>query len=129
MLSFGIERRTEHQNGARESGQEPLSQTLRYIARFEISELTPIPSLGTDCNLISSTQLYLLMKKKFLFYIFIVCLVSCASLVLTFIWGNEEPRETLQKMTGTFFIVGLGSFLAWFSLILIELRDLIANRE
>ncbi len=53
------------------------------------------------------------MIEKVTIRIFLVCLVSCASLVLSFIWGGP-PSEIYFKTAATLFIIGLASFLCWF---------------
>ncbi len=63
------------------------------------------------------------MFEKMTLLIFLICLVSCASLILFSIWGNEKPPEVYFKIVATFFIVGLGSFSLWFVTVLYSLRD------
>lgn len=62
------------------------------------------------------------MLGKITLRIFLVCLVSCATLVLSFIWGGD-PAEVYFKIAATLFITGLGSFLLWFVTMLYGLRD------
>lgn len=61
------------------------------------------------------------MLEKSLIRVFLVCLVSCASLVLSFIWGGE-PADVFVKIAVTLFIIGLGCFLSWFVCVLTQLR-------
>lgn len=66
------------------------------------------------------------MLEKTLFRLFLVCLVTCASLVLFIIWtgGPDSARPQIYFQTAaTLFIVGLASFLTWFSIMLYSLRD------
>lgn len=53
------------------------------------------------------------MLEEIILRIFLICLVGCASLVLSFIWDGP-PAEVYFKIAATFFIIGLGSFLCWF---------------
>jgi archaellum biogenesis protein FlaJ (TadC family) len=69
------------------------------------------------------------MVINILFYLFLICLSSCASLILFFIWSGGPDTSQLFHIAASFFIVGLASFLTWFSLMLFELRDKIANRQ
>lgn len=51
------------------------------------------------------------------FRVFFVCLLTCAPMVLGGIWFEEQiTSEEYFKITATLFIVGLLSFLSWFSL-------------
>ncbi len=61
------------------------------------------------------------MFEKITLRIFFICLASCASLVLSFMWGGP-PSEVYFKVAATFFIVGLGSFLCWFVTMFYSLR-------
>ena len=65
------------------------------------------------------------MLEKITLRIFLICLVSCASLVLTLIWigGPDAPLEIYFKIAFTLFVVGLGSFLCWFVMMLHSLRN------
>lgn len=54
--------------------------------------------------------------------IFLICLAGCASMVLSFIWGNGPNPEVYFKIAATFFIIGLASFLCWFVTVLYSLR-------
>ena len=65
------------------------------------------------------------MIQKLTARIFLVCLVSCASLVLCFIWGGGPAAPAYFNIAATFFVVGLGSFLCWFLAMLSSLRDLV----
>ncbi|MFZ2167504.1 MAG: hypothetical protein WAV50_01390 [Minisyncoccia bacterium] len=66
------------------------------------------------------------MIEKITVRIFLICLASCASLVLGIIWtgGPDNPAsEVYFKTAATLFIVGLSSFLCWFVTMLYSLRD------
>lgn len=67
------------------------------------------------------------MFEKTIFRIFLTCLVGCASLVLTFVWTGGPPAPIYFQIAATFFIVGLGSFLIWFSRVLYSLRDFLCE--
>jgi len=56
------------------------------------------------------------MPEQMTFRIFFVCLIGCAALVLTFIWGNGPSAPIYFKIAATLFVIGLGSFLIWFSM-------------
>ncbi|KND47053.1 MAG: hypothetical protein AB199_01320 [Parcubacteria bacterium C7867-004] len=66
------------------------------------------------------------MPKHILFRIFFICLISCASMMLVGIW-NENQIEALIpwyfQASASFFIVGLGCFLTWFSITLNAIRQ------
>lgn len=61
------------------------------------------------------------MLEKITFRLFLTCLFGCASLVLSIIWGGP-PAEVYFRITATLFVVGLGSFLTWFSMMLYSIR-------
>jgi hypothetical protein len=63
------------------------------------------------------------MFEKTIFRIFLICLVGCASLVLTFVWRGVPPAQIYFQIAATLFVVGLGSFLIWFSTMLYSLRS------
>ncbi len=67
------------------------------------------------------------MLEKITLRIFLICLVGCASLVLSFIWGNGDPLEVYFKIAATFFIIGLASFLCWFVTVFYSLRGLLRD--
>ena len=62
--------------------------------------------------------------------IFIFCLFACATLVLFIVWRTApqapDPHALFQA-AASFFIVGLSSFLLWFSKMMIEIRHEIAE--
>jgi len=68
------------------------------------------------------------MTEKITLRVFLVCLVGCASIVLTLIWlgGPHTPDSAFSpiyfKTAASFFIVGLGSFLVWLVAMLYSLR-------
>ena len=62
--------------------------------------------------------------------VFLVCLVACASMVLFAIWFGKDGAlgETYFKTAATLFIIGLASFLIWFSFTLLGIRDFLRER-
>jgi hypothetical protein len=55
--------------------------------------------------------------------IFLTCLAACVALVLTAIWFGEDTfGEAYFKATATIFIIGLASFLVWFTNTLLVIR-------
>ncbi|MAZ41125.1 hypothetical protein CL654_03335 [bacterium] len=58
------------------------------------------------------------MVEKYLYKTFIVCLLACASLVISFIWNSGPPSDVWAQAAGTIFIIGFGSFLLWVSILL-----------
>lgn len=54
------------------------------------------------------------MIEKITVRIFLICLISCAGMILFGIWANQKPPEVYFKTAATFFITGLTSFLLWF---------------
>jgi hypothetical protein len=68
------------------------------------------------------------MIEKITLRVFLFCLVGCAIIVLSLVWtgGPGTPDSAVPpiyfKAAATFFIVGLGSFLCWFVLMLYSLR-------
>lgn len=66
------------------------------------------------------------MFEKITLRVFLICLASCASLMIFLIWGGgpDEPSlEVYFKIAATFFIIGLGSFLCWFVTMFYSLRS------
>lgn len=63
------------------------------------------------------------MFEKITLRIFLICLVTCASMILFGIWTSMKPAEVYFKTVATFFIFGLGSFLFWFVSIVYSLRS------
>ncbi len=55
------------------------------------------------------------MEKKFL-YVFWVCMLSCACVVLTLIWYESVVPAFVQKFVPTLFVIGFANFLLWASL-------------
>ena len=52
------------------------------------------------------------------FRLFLVCLITCALLALIAIWtGPDTLAPSYFQITMSTFIVGLASFLVWFSLL------------
>lgn len=46
--------------------------------------------------------------------IFFVCLVLCASIVITFIWIGDPEATWPFQIAATAFVFGLANFLTWF---------------
>ena len=62
------------------------------------------------------------MIEKITLRVFLVCLLCCASLVLSIIWGGP-PAEVFFKTTASLFVIGLASFLCWLVAFLYRLRE------
>lgn len=61
--------------------------------------------------------------------VFLVCLVICALMVLGGIWFQSKiPIPLYFQATATFFVIGLTSFLIWFSTTLLAIRELLEKR-
>ncbi len=60
------------------------------------------------------------MTSYITFRVFLVCLIACALMVLFAIWFGKDAAlgELYFKTTATLFVLGLASFLIWFSLTL-----------
>lgn len=70
------------------------------------------------------------MIEKITLRIFFVCLFSCASLFLAFLWagpGGEDPW--FFKFVPTFFVIGLASFLTWFVAIAYKIYRAIIEKK
>ena len=67
------------------------------------------------------------MFEKITLRIFLICLVSCASMVLPAIWTGDDNAlpEVYFKITATFFIVGFANFLFWLVSFFYSLRNII----
>ena len=65
------------------------------------------------------------MIEKVTSRLFLMCLVSCASLVLFLIWSGGPDNEVYFKIAATFFIIGLGSFLSWLVTFYYNLRNIL----
>jgi hypothetical protein len=70
------------------------------------------------------------MKKlqKATLRIFLLCMVITAVLMLTAVWTTmAEPDKggphPIMQYVFTFFIIGLASFLVWFTSMVLEIRD------
>lgn len=69
------------------------------------------------------------MIVRLTFKLFLVCLVLCASLALGAIWTNGRIHNPLYfQTTATLFVVGLASFLIWFSLTLRSIRAALSGK-
>jgi hypothetical protein len=53
---------------------------------------------------------------------FVVSMVLCAALVLGMIWSKGDPIEPVPQIAATLFVLGLASFLLWFSSVLWDIR-------
>ena len=53
----------------------------------------------------------------------------CATLVITFIWAGGPPDPVYGNIVATLFIVGFASFLTWLTLLLLDVRNLIAQKQ
>ncbi len=69
------------------------------------------------------------MPNQLIFRVFLICLIGCASLVLTFIWNGGPPAEIYAQIAATLFVVGLASFLIWFSMTLHRLLSYCARGD
>jgi len=59
------------------------------------------------------------MTVRVAFRLFLVCLIVCAVMVLGAIWlGEGRVPEIYFQSTASLFVIGLASFLIWFSLTL-----------
>jgi hypothetical protein len=74
------------------------------------------------------------MKKiqKATLVIFFSCMVITAVLMLVSVWtfmaqADKGPNPVMQYIF-TFFIVGLASFLTWFTTMILEIRDKVERR-
>ena len=69
------------------------------------------------------------MKKlqKATLRIFLSCMTITAVLMLVAIWAPVEQvtrgPNAIMQYTMTFFVIGLASFLAWFTSVVLEIRD------
>ena len=54
--------------------------------------------------------------------VFLFSLTSCASLMIFILWKNSDVFNNLNRLAITFFIVGLASFLIWFTTTIIEIK-------
>ncbi len=64
------------------------------------------------------------MANHISFRIFLGCLGSCALLVVGAIWIGEHILPPIYFQTvATLFVIGLASFLIWFSTTLLTIRD------
>jgi hypothetical protein len=66
----------------------------------------------------------------FAFRLFLLCLIVCALLALGAVWLQDRITNPLYfQATASFFIVGLASFLFWFSRTLLAIRTLLSDRS
>jgi hypothetical protein len=65
------------------------------------------------------------MTERILLSVFFFCLVTCASMVLIAIWLGHDNMlgETYFKTVATLFIIGLASFITWFTMTLLGMRS------
>ncbi len=78
-------------------------------------------------NFFLARRVYLSMASYISFRVFLVCLVSCALLALGGIWLRIDAPLYFQT-TASMFVIGLASFLVWFSLTLLAIRKSVVNR-
>jgi hypothetical protein len=55
------------------------------------------------------------MKAIYTLKLFFLCLFPCAGLILFFVWNGGPPSPIYFQVAATLFIVGLTSFLVWFT--------------
>ncbi len=73
----------------------------------------------TSRNLCAASCVSISMTLYYSFRIFLVCLVSCATMALGAVWLQDSITSPVYfQTTASLFILGLASFLIWFSLIL-----------
>jgi len=67
--------------------------------------------------------------------VFLSCMVITAMLMLVFVWnpamessGTQGPAPIMQYVL-TFFIVGLASFLTWFTAIVLEIKNKLTSNH
>ena len=69
-------------------------------------------------------RFYINMTRYLSLRVFLICLIACAALVLGAIWFQTKISSPFYFQTiASLFVVGLASFLIWFSLTLIIIRD------
>lgn len=73
-------------------------------------------------NYFLTARVLICMLEKIILRVFLVCLFSCASLVLSFLWGGD-PAPLYFQIAASFFIIGLAAFLCWFILLLKSIRS------
>ena len=65
-----------------------------------------------------------------LFRSFLTCLISCASVVLAMIWVQPEtPPEYVPQIAVTLFIIGLASFLLWFTRVFRDMHRIMQEKK
>ncbi len=78
----------------------------------------------TPGNLSTSRSVYKSMTRYYTFRLFLVCLVLCASMALGAVWLQDSITSPLYfQTTASLFILGLASFLIWFSLTLASIQQ------
>ena len=81
-------------------------------------------------NFRSGGPVSIAMLRHFSFRIFLVCLVACGTMALGAIWFDSSITSPVYfESTATLFIVGLASFLIWFSLTLVTIRELLQGKD
>ncbi len=64
------------------------------------------------------------------FRIFLTCLLICAPMVLGGIWlGEHAVPEIYFKVMASLFVIGLASFLVWFSRTVYAIHELLASAK
>lgn len=70
------------------------------------------------------------MTSRISLRIFFVCLIACATMALGVIWFEHRITSPLYfQTTATLFIIGLTSFLIWFSLTLLGIRNVLQKES
>ncbi len=70
------------------------------------------------------------MITRIAFRLFLTCLILCASMVLIAIWLGEDWVVPLYfQVAASTFIVGLASFLVWFSRTLTAILELLRRER
>lgn len=95
-----------------------------FAFAFPLSLSTPLARLNYTRNLPMVSLVFLYMIRYYSFRLFVLCLLSCTSLVLGVIWLQEKIQVPAYfQTTATLFAIGLASFLIWFTLTLTEIRN------
>lgn len=78
---------------------------------------------------LSLATLVLMGMTTFAFRLFLLCLIVCATLALGAVWLQDRITYPVYfQSMASFFIVGLASFLFWFSRTLLAIRTLLHDR-
>ncbi len=64
------------------------------------------------------------MVNYFSLRVFLICLLVCAAMTISSIWLEGKVLVPAYfQTTATLFIIGLASFLIWFSRMILEIRN------